>query len=88
MNVNIISLRAINLSHFCQLIPLIAIVWWWFCIVRGFIPYASIFLPANNNMYINICISIKKNDGFLKMMNFFPYKQENYLLLSNLQKFE
>lgn len=39
-------------------------------------------------MYINICISIKKNDGFLKMMNFFPYKQENYLLLSNLQKFE
>lgn len=37
-------------------------------------------------MYINICISIKKNDEFLKMMNFFPYKQENYLLLSNLQK--
>lgn len=30
-------------------------------------------------MYINIRISIKKNDGFLKMMNFFSYK-ENYLL--------
>lgn len=31
-----------------------------FCIVRGFTPYASIFSFANNNVYINICISIKK----------------------------
>lgn len=79
MNVNIISLRAINLSHFCQLIPLIAMSDMVLYCSWIYPPMHLVFSSANNNMYINIRISIKKNDGFLKMMNFFSYK-ENYLL--------
>lgn len=63
MNVNIISLRAINLSHFCQLIPLIV---WYPSVLFEDLPPMHLYSHLLTITCILIYVyRLKKNDGFL-----------------------